>query len=324
MFDLNARRPAQTASAQPSPAAGNQSNTGGTATASQPSTAANGGAPSDAPTDAAGFMRRGMAELSRGELPAAIADLTRACSLAATDADCHYQRGLAYWRNHDPQHALADFDEALKIAPGDVDALLGRAELQLPQLQDGVAGDLDAVDRLAPKEADLRLRLATLYGFIHQYRVAAHQLDLWIQFHPLDNRLPAALGWRCWERAAADEELAGALADCNRAIHARLAASHSVFWRLTHHAPPGPDWLLRNRSLVYLRLGDPDKAIADDDAALTQIQPPTSAARAYPLYLRGLAELRKGLKAEASTDLAAARKLRPGIGKRYASMGLTP
>jgi tetratricopeptide (TPR) repeat protein len=324
VFDLNARRPAQPTGGEPSPAAGSMSNADGTAAASQPSAAPNGGAPSDAPTDAAGFMRRGMAEISRGELPAAIADLTRSCPLATADADCHYQRGLAYWRNHERQPALADFDDALKIAPGDYDAHLARAELQLPQLHDGVADDLDAVDRLAPAQADLRLQLASLYDLIDRYGTAAQQLDLWIEYHPLDNRLPAALGWRCWDRAAAGEKLQAALADCNRALHARLAASHSVFWRLTHHTPPGPEWLLSNRSLVYLRLGEPDKAIADDDAALAQIPPQTSEGRANLLYLRGLAELRKGLKAEASTDLAAARKLRPGIGKRYAGMGLTP
>ncbi len=352
VFDLNARRPAQTAGAPKSPAGsgpaaastgtpqpGKPPQSSGTSPAtaaalpgrppqtdhSSGSNAAPGARlPSDVPTDAAGFMRRGMAESSRQEFSQAIADFTRACRLAAADADCRYQRGLAYWHNHEPQLALADFDEALKLSPGDYDAHLARAELQLPRLHAAVTDDLDAVDRLAPPEADLRMHLAALYGSAQQYAAAAHQLDLWIQYHPQDIRVPDALGLRCWARAAADVQLDQALADCNRAIHAKLAASHSVFWRLSHQAAPGPGWLLRNRSLVYLRRGDFDQAIADDDAALAQIQPGDSDESAPPLYLRGLAELRKGLKSQGQADLAAARKLQPDIAKHYASMGLTP
>jgi tetratricopeptide (TPR) repeat protein/predicted aspartyl protease len=342
VFDLNARRPAQTASApktsQPGAAqSGNPARSPGAsaaaASASQPgapshsrnpagsSPAPGAGSRADIPTDAAGFMRRGMAEISRREFSQAIVDLTRACDLAAADADCRYRRGLAYWHNGNPRLALADFDEALKLSPGDYAAHLARAELQFDQPNSDVEDDLDAVDRLAPPEADLRMHLASLYGSSQQYTAAAHQLDLWIQYHPADIRLPSALGLRCWARAAANVQLDQALADCNRAVHTKLAASHSAFWRLTHQAPPGPGWILSNRSLVYLRLGDLDKAIADDDAALAQIHSDDSA---YPRYLRGIAELRKGLKPQGQADLAAARKLQPDIDKHYASMGLTP
>ncbi|MHB8811885.1 MAG: aspartyl protease family protein [Steroidobacteraceae bacterium] len=319
VFDLNARRPAAPAKPSPgsAPGAAAQGQPQGTSAAADQTPVPN-------PTDAAGFMRRGMAETSRGELPQAIADLTRACDLAAADADCRYRRGLAYWRDRDPRRALADFNDALKLAPGDYDAHLARAELQLPRLHAAVADDLDAVDRFAPQEADIRLQLSTQYGSIGQYAAAAHQLDLWIQYHPRDVRLSEALGSRCWARAAANMELDQALADCDRAVHEQLAASHSVFWRLTHQDAPGPGWLLSNRSLVYLRLGDLDKAVADDDAALGQADPRATGERAYPLYLRGLAELRQGLKSQGQADITAARQLQPDIDRRYASMGLRP
>lgn len=351
VFDLNARRAMQAAGAPATPAGsgptsasqpgaarqGNATQSSGTspatASASRPEPAPESGhspvsspppaagPPAETPTDAARFMRRGMAEISRSEFSQAIADLTRACGLAAADADCRYQRGLAYWRSGNPQLALADFDDALKLSPGDYDAHLARAELQSHRPGTDVAEDLDAVDRLAPQQADLRIRLARLYGSIGHYAAAAHQLDLWIQYHPEDVRLPAALGMRCWARGAANVQLDQALADCDQAVHTKLIASHSAFWRLTHQAPPGPGWILRNRSLVYLRLGDLDRAIADDDAALAQIH---SGDSAHPLYLRGLAELRKGLKSQGEADLAAARKLRPDIDEHYAGMGLGP
>ena len=320
VFDLNARRPPVQAKASP----GNNPGAPTQPVPSPATSAADQTPAADTPTDAAGFMRRGMAETSRGELSEAIADLTRACELAATDADCHYRRGLAYWRNHNPHLALADFDQALKLAPDDYDVHLARAELQQPQLQAGVAGDLDAVDRLAPQEADLRLRLATQYSSIGQYSAAARQLDLWIQYHPRDIRLYEALGSRCWARAAANVELDQALADCNGAIHARLVESHSAFWRLTHRNAPGPSWLMSNRGLVYLRLGDLDRAIADDNSALAQSDPQDDEERAYPLYERGLAELRKGLQSQGQADLTAARKLQTDIDQHYASMGLKP
>ncbi|HEY2036704.1 MAG TPA: aspartyl protease family protein, partial [Steroidobacteraceae bacterium] len=320
VFDINARRtPAQAkAPLGAMPAAAKQPDS------SRDTDAATDRAPVSNPGDAEDLMRRGLAETSRGELSQAIADLTRACALAASDADCRYRRGLAYWRDHNRGLALADFDAALKLAPGDYDAHLARAELQLPQLQASVAGDLDAVDHLAPEEADLRLELATQYDSIGQCAAAAHQLDLWIQYHPRDVRLPDALGSRCWSRAAANVELDQALADCDRAVRAQLAVSHSAFWRLTHRNAPGPSWLMSNRSLVYLRLGDLDKAIADDDTALAQTDPGESGPRASSLYLRGLAELRKGLASQGQADLAAARKLQPAIDERYASMGLKP
>jgi len=299
VFDLNARVPA--------PAAG---------------TPGPGSALADTPMDAAAFMRRGMAERTRGQLTPAIADLTHACDMDSADAQCRYQRGLAYWRDHDPRRALADFGAALQRDPGDYEAYLARAELRLAQHRAGAADDLRAVDRLAPPEADLRLRLASLYAAVGEYDAVAHQLDLWIQYHAEDNHMPYALGFRCWARAAADVQLPQALADCNRAMQSKLDDEHSVFWRLTHRTPPGPGWLLRDRSLVYLRLGDPDKAIADDDAALAQAH--EGEERASSLYLRGLAELRKGRRAAGEADLDAAGKLRPDIAKHYAAMGLAP
>ncbi len=336
VFDLNAPSPVQAkaapsdtpapqTAAAPTPAASTQP----AAAAQAPTPEGGGTAASQAhmsatPTDPGELLRRGMAETSRGEFALAIADLTRACELEPVDASCRYQRGLAYWHNGNSRLALADFDDAVKLAPGDYYAHLARAELQLPQLHTGIEEDLDAVDHLAPPEADLRLQLAMQYDSIGEYAAAAHQLDLWIEHHPHDVRLAGALGSRCWARAAANIELDEALADCDQAADTEVAQAHSALWRLTHRNAPRPSWLLRNRSLVYLRRGDLDKAIADDDAALAQLQPDDSVDKAASLYVRGLAELRKGLAPRGEKDLAAARTLQPDIDRSYARMGLTP
>lgn len=70
---------------------------------------------------------------------------------------------------------------------------------------------------------------------------------------------------------------------------------------------------------MYLRLGRLDRAISDDTAAIA-LQPRSP----YPLYLRGLAELRQGRRTLGQADIAAAQKLQPDIAEHYALMGLKP
>ena len=285
VFDVNAQQPVRTKSI-----------------GAAPSTE---GTPADAPTDAAGFLRRGMADASRGELQQALTDLSRAVQLDPHNPECLYQRGLVYWRNRQPQLALQDFNAALALDPNDYEAHFVRARLEFPRLHAGIEDDLDAVDRLAPPEVDLRLGLGDLYHAIGQYAAAVHQYDLWIESHGDDRRLPSALRTRCGLQAGANIDLDRALDDCDKAIAEQSASDRGI--------------ALSNRSLVYLRLGQFDRAIADDTASI-QLRSRTGS----PYYLRGLAELRKGLTAQGQADLAVAQKLQPDIAQHYAAMGLTP
>lgn len=254
-------------------------------------------------------MRRGMADASRHQYADAIVNLTRACDIDTSDADCRYQRGLAYWHDAQPQPALADFNAAIQLQPNDFEAYLSRAELELPRQPAGAESDLDAVDRLAPAQADLRIVLARLYGTAGEYAGAVHQYDLWIEYHPDDTREPYALSGRCGSEAAANVDVGRALEDCNTALRQMPAT-----------APVGESAItLSNRGLVYLRLGKLDSALEDFDAAL-KLQPRLPIAR----YERGLVELKKGLSAAGQADLTAARAARPGLAKRLAAIGLKP
>ncbi|HTX05887.1 MAG TPA: aspartyl protease family protein [Steroidobacteraceae bacterium] len=319
VFALNARQPAppaaaplpgSTARTTPAPGATPQSaalpGSGAPAGAGAASAAA---LTSDIPTDAAGFMRRGMAEISRGEFSDAIADLTRACDSAPGDAACRYERGLAYWHGAQPQSALADFDAAIQLQPNDFDAYLARAELELHRAPASAQNDLDAVDRLAPAQWDLRLTLARLYAAAGEYAGAVHQYDLWIEYHADDIRMPLALSNRCGSEAAANVDVDRALGDCNTALHLMPKAAPITATAVA----------LSNRGLVYLRQGMLDKALADFDAAL-KLQPELPLAR----YARGLVELKKGLRSQGQADLGAARTQAPGLTKRLTSIGLTP
>ncbi|HJS89592.1 MAG TPA: aspartyl protease family protein [Steroidobacteraceae bacterium] len=308
------------------------------------------------PADAAGFMRRGLAYADRLQFQQAIADLTQACGLAPKDAVYRYERGVVYWRDGRPDLALQDFDAAIKLNPNDYAARLWRGEARLfdqtgrkpdpqpdtepridwssidrpaaeearqskvaaagPKVDSEIQSDLDAVDRLAPAEADLRLTLGRVYEDVGQYAPAIHQYDFWIRNHPKDDRLAMALTWRCGSNAQAGADLGQALKDCNRAYDLM-----GVSWWSSRSRWPA-SWiasLLSTRSVVELRQGALERAIADDEAAIKLVS-----RDAYAFYARGLAELRKSASSRGQADLSAARKLQPDIDERYSRMGLAP
>lgn len=282
---------------------------------------------SDAPTDADGFMRRGLAYASMREFDRALADLTRACDLAPRDAQTHFDRGVIYAQDGQLKSALQDYTAAITLQPDDIDALLARAELLQSHPDAGptsaaaqVKSDLDAVSRLAPPAAAVRLTLGHLYGKLGDYASAVGQVDRWLSEHPLEPDQATGLNSRCWLRATQNRDLPQALKDCNRALDLRPLATADIGSSIPEGGlvPDNPQ-ILDSRGLVYLRLGNPTDAVRDYDSAL-RADPNMATA----LYGRGLAELRLGEKAQGQDDLAAAAKLDSGIAPRFANMGLTP
>jgi tetratricopeptide (TPR) repeat protein len=203
---------------------------------------------------------------------------------------------------------MIDFDHALELNPDYLPARVSRAQLRLANKDvSGAAADLDAADRLAPKQADVRFTLAELYEAAELTGPAVAQYDLWISSHPDDSKMTGALNGRCWLRALQGQELAKALADCNRALS------------LTAKASPFSATVLDSRGLARLRMGDYDKAIADYDESL-KVAPK----RAWPLYGRGVAKIRKKKIAEGEADIAAAVEVWPKIADEFNRRGITP
>jgi tetratricopeptide (TPR) repeat protein/predicted aspartyl protease len=266
-----------------------------------------GPAPSAAgePTDAAGYARRGAAWASRGDFARAIADLSRACELAPTEAGYFYQRGMAYWHNRQADLALGDFNQAVKLDPDDLLALVARATMHVQREEVAAAiADLDAANRVAASEADVRLQMGDLYLRIDQLPSAIVQYTLWLDSHGRDDvDRPHVLNLRCWSRALADQQLDAALADCDAAVKSR----------------PGMAAYLDSRGLVQLRRGEYDRAIADYDQAIALA--PTNA---WSYYGRGLARIRKGLTAAGESDIAAATAFASDIAERAGRYGITP
>jgi tetratricopeptide (TPR) repeat protein/predicted aspartyl protease len=255
---------------------------------------------------AAGYARRGSASASRREYEPALADLTKAIELDPTQAEYFYERGRAYASNNQLDKALADFSQSIKLKPDDVQALMARAGLRARRDDpaDTISPDLDAADRAAPKQGDMRLALGNLYQRVRNYPAASAQYDDWIDSHDSDDvQMPRARNARCWARALTGQGLDQALEDCNFAVRKDLKVAA----------------FFDSRGLVYLRQGKYDKAIADYDAAL-RLEPK----RAWAVYGRGLARLHKGDTAAGQADIAAATALTPKIAAEAAKYGIGP
>ena len=301
--------------------------TAATATPSATPTAAAPQAEADAPTDADGFRRRGMAFASMREWDRAVADLTRACDLAPHDEQNHYQRGIIYLEDGQFKSALQDFNAALTLQPDDIQAHMVRAQLLQSHpdadTADAVSdakSDLDVVSRLATADANERLTAGVLYGRLGDYPQAVDQIRQWLGHHPLKDDQATGLNSLCWLRATSNRDLNEALDDCSRALDLKPHEAEAELGSLIGRNIASDDsHILDSRAFVYLRLGRTDDAVRDYTSAL-RINPrmPTS------LYGRGLAELREGEKAQGEADLAAAEKLDSSIGQYFAKMGLSP
>jgi len=265
--------------------------------------------PSDEPTDAAGFSRRGVAYAARRDFAHAIEDLTRACELAPMEPEYFYQRAEARLGNRQAALASADLDHAIALKPDYVPALVARAALRLNRRDaTGDAGgdvlaDLDKVNLSVAKEADVRLALGNLYARAGSLEQAIEQYDKWLDAHLQEIRTPEVLASRCRARAMLGQNLDKALADCNRAVKER----------------PQAVVYLDSRGLTYLRLGQYDKALKDYNAVLASLP-----RNPWALYGRGLVELHDGKTAQGQADIAASKSVDPRVAQEAARRGLTP
>ncbi len=187
-------------------------------------------------------------------------------------------------------------------------AYIPRAEIKLARKDTPAAiADLETVDRLAPKQADLRFMLAELYERIDRLPAAIEQFSLWMQYHPDDSRMAMAAAARCFSSALQNQDLPTALSDCNTALR-RVDKKNENY---SH--------LFVNRGLVRLRQGDYDKAIADFNDAL-KITPKNARA----LYARAVAESRKHNKKDSEGDLEAATQIAPRVAEKFERYGIVP
>ncbi len=246
--------------------------------------------------------RRGAASLSRNELPAALADLDRACAMEPANASFLVTRAAIHVQMKHPALALADLDASLRLAPADVQALLARAALHAEaRSQDLAAADLAAVDKLLSPQAHEHAGVALLHERNRMPERAIPQWTLWIAAHPHDAHLEAAYNSRCWDRVLLDRELDVAMKDCEEALDVDGKNWHNV----------------DSRAWLWLRLGQPENARADFDKAIGLHKDAGSS-----LYGRGILRLRQGDSAGAHADFVAARAATHDVDKMMRDFGL--
>ena len=258
--------------------------------------------------EAADYGRRGAASAARRDFEHALADLNRACELAADNPEFFFERGVVYVNTDKPQLAMKDFDRALELKPGYVLALLNRAELRI-KAKDfaGARTDLDAVDQYAAKQADIRFELAQDYIAADLPALAIAQFDAWMISHKQDAKHRLGLARRCWARALQNENLDEALSDCDAAIQG------------VYEKSPGYSDVLGYHAFVRYRMGRYDKAIADYNDAF-KLDPKA----ALSLYSRGLAKIRVKRNAEGEADIAEALKMQSGVADQFNRLGISP
>jgi len=257
---------------------------------------------------AAELARRGSALAARRDFGPALSDLSTAIQLSPNEPEYYYQRANAYRASGQADLALTDYDHVLLLKQDFLPAYIPRAEIKLAkQDMPGAIADLEAVDRLAPKLADLRLMLAELYERMDRLPAAIEQFSLWMRYHPEDSRMLRATAGRCLSSALQNQDLPTALRDCNTAMHRADKKNENYAF------------LFVSRGLVRLRQGDYDKAIADFSDAL-KIMPKNARA----LYARAVAESRKNNKKESQTDLEAARQIAPQVADKFERYGIVP
>ncbi|HEY2634489.1 MAG TPA: aspartyl protease family protein [Steroidobacteraceae bacterium] len=316
VFNLSQKHPVSTESSpegQPDARTGEAQQTGeakpaGDAKQADAKQAKQGGDSGAAAGQAAELARRGSALAARRDFGPALADLSKAVELSPNEPEYYYQRANTFWASGQADLALKDYDHVLLLKQDFLPAYIPRAEIKLARKDTPAAiADLETVDRLAPKQADLRFMLGELYERIDRLPEAIGQLSLWMQYHPDDSRMVTAAAARCFSSALQNQDLPTALSDCNTALR-RADKKNEAY---SH--------LFVNRGLVRLRQGDYDKAIADFNDALKM-----APKNARALYARAVAESRKHNKKDSESDLEAAKQIAPRIAEKFERHGIVP
>jgi tetratricopeptide (TPR) repeat protein len=210
-------------------------------------------------------------------------------------------RALGYQRKGDLSRALADADQAIKLDATSAVAFHRRGDIRKGLRQDDLAlADLGEAIRLDPKVPLYFVNRGNVYLDKHQYDLALHDLDEALRLDPKDEM--EAIVNRC-NVLTFKGDFPAAMADCQKALKQ---------W-------PGDDYPLSRLGFLYFRMDKLDDSIRAYDAALAVpgLGSYDPYDKAYPLYGRGLAKVKKGDKTGGEADRAAALALDKDIARDF-------
>ncbi len=194
---------------------------------------------------------------------------------------------------------LADFREGVRLDPTNP-TLIGILADELGKTGDWKAAIEQYDKAIAAEPTYTYPRVSRGLAYLRLGQAARAEADFAFVRAEAE-RDAVALNNACWEKAMAGLALESGLGDCDRAIA----------------LDPQNEAYHDSRGLVLLRLGRIDDSLAAYDRALK------SDPRAASLFGRALAWSRKGDRARAAADRAAAEKLSPKIADWFRGFGLT-
>jgi tetratricopeptide (TPR) repeat protein len=189
-------------------------------------------------------------------------------------------RALAYQSKNDLDRALADANEAIRVDVSSSRAFYRRGDIYKNLHQNELAlKDFNEAIHLDSKVPVYFVDRSNIYVGLKQFDLAIRDLDEALRLDPKDEI--NAIANRC-NVLALKGEFEAALADCQKGMQMH----------------PGEAYPLSQLGFLYYKWGKLDDSIASYDAAL--VAPDLASYepydRAYPLYGRGLAKLKKGDK----------------------------
>ena len=198
------------------------------------------------PRDTSAYANRATAYLTIKRPDLAIADLNEVIRAAPTNALAYYDLGTAYELSGEIDQAEANYRKVASRMPSFAPAAAALGRLDAKHNPDLALAELGAAIRLDPKSPALRTR-ALLYLRLQQPGPAVSDLDRAIANDGSDD-----IAWA--NRGVAKSmlgDLAGAVADCSRAIELAPTVANRV-----------------NRGNAYATLHRDDAALADFDMVL--------------------------------------------------------
>ncbi|MDB5977084.1 MAG: tetratricopeptide repeat protein [Nevskia sp.] len=239
-------------------------------------------------------VERARAHAQKQEYDAALRDFDQAIAIAPEESWIYSFRGLMQGQRLAYAQAIADFTRAIELDPKNAAAYLNRGEaLSISGEVARAIEDMNKALALDPKLKDGYLARAEIYQRTGDTHKALADLDQALALNPDSADARAA---RCAVRLSL-KQTKPALTDCDAAI--TLAPDDA--------AP------LITRATVYLKSHQPKAAIRDYNTVLQR-----DAENAYALYGRGLARTEAGDAEGGKADMAAARKLSPGVAGHFA------
>ncbi len=210
-------------------------------------------------------------------------------------------RASGYERKDDLNHALADANQAIKLDATSAVAFHRRGDIRKLLLQDELAlADFSEAIRLDPKVPLYFVNRSNVYLDKHQYELALHDLDEALRLDPKDEI--EAIVNHC-NVLTFKGDFPAAMTDCQKALRQ---------W-------PGDPYPLYTLGFLYFRMDRLDDSIRAYDAALAVpgLGSYDPYDKAYPLYGRGLAKVKKGDKNGGEADMAAALALDKNIARDF-------